>query len=145
MQCAGNLLIDGSILDAGLWVKYDSSGKIVDVSTATNLNKCATDNLVQRKVAKETYLGSYWDEELYWKPTEGDRVPREFWIGTTLASCDQAYNIIGPICYAVYPESRMHRLYMDYCACGDLEDLIQNHRALAKSKAKDEEGNKINW
>jgi hypothetical protein len=139
------LLIDGSLLDAGLWVKYDISGKIVDASTVTNLNKCFTDNFVQRKVAKETYLGSYWEEELYWIPNKDDRIPREYYLGVMLASCDQAYNIIGSIAYAVYPESHMHRLYMDYCACGDLEDLIKNHRALAESKAKDQEGNTINW
>ena len=141
----GNLLIDDLLLDAGLWVQYDSSGKIIDVRIVTEWSMCTTDTFVQRKVAKEAYLGSYWDEEAYWMPDKEDRLPREFWIGLTLSNCDQAYNVIGPISYAVYPDSHMYRLYMDYCACGDLEELIRNHSSMVDTKTVDQDGKRLRW
>ena len=110
---------------AGLWIKYNPSGKILD-----------------RQVIKETYLDPRsWLKENYWMPPKGARaIPREHWIGETLATCEQAFNILGPSKFTLHPTQRMYRLYMAFCPHGDLFGLMNAHGAFEASGYRDQDG-----
>jgi hypothetical protein len=113
---------------AGLWIKYDSSGKILD-----------------RQVVKETYLEpNSWLTENFWIPPAGSRaIPREYWIGNTLPECEQAVNILGPSRFTLQTTQRVYRLYMAFCPHGDVSGLVDAHREFEASGYRGEDGRRL--
>lgn len=85
---------EGAFGHAGMWVRY-----------APN-----TQNVLDRKVVKETYLAARFDNEDWWMGDMFRRVVKEEHITRELSGLPNSQNIVRSEAYAIYEQQRMHRM-----------------------------------
>ncbi|KAI4116315.1 MAG: hypothetical protein LQ338_007735, partial [Usnochroma carphineum] len=88
---------------AGLWEKRNADGVVLD-------------QVVVKQVGKEP--GQPWDASK----------PMEAWLMQKLSYLPVLTGSVEWIAYKRYPRRQVHRIYMEYCAHGDLHKLIREYR-----------------
>ncbi|KAF2169144.1 hypothetical protein M409DRAFT_20370 [Zasmidium cellare ATCC 36951] len=108
-RCLG----DGTRNFAGLWVKIDTSNKVVD-----------------RKVIKDVYLSpkDSKNDDLWHTPPNGERVPMEVHMQRLLSGLGDSSSIVQYVGHST-PDPTLYRIYQEYCPCGTLEEMIKAHRS----------------
>ncbi|KAK5121131.1 hypothetical protein LTR85_005615 [Meristemomyces frigidus] len=117
---------EGRFGHAGLWVQRDRDHRIVG-----------------RMVAKETYLSpEQWEDEMFWADLERTQ-PREANLQRLLSNLKHSWCFVAYQGHAVYPDRHMHRIYMEYCPLGTLEDMIREH--YSHFGEQDRDGNALSY
>lgn len=87
----------------------------------------ANDDVIDRLVLKETYVGTLWNLPHIWHGDLLLRRPREYFFANYLASLPGSSCIVKPKAYAIYENVRMYRLYMEYCRHESLAELMSGY------------------
>ena len=93
-------------------------------------------------VVKEIFLGSRWDNRGVWYGSPDDRIPKEAGIHNSIPSNKHIVRLQG---CGVYPELRMIRIYQEYCAHGDLYNVLANHFTMQETAARAEDGSQLDF
>lgn len=120
---------EGGFGHAGLWIKFDRSG-----------------NIIARVAVKETYVGEgHWQENhLFWDGDIADRKPNEAAMQQRIQEYEDALNVVKCYGYAVHESLTMIRVYLEYCPCGDLENVIKQYVEIRDKKPIDADGEELN-
>ena len=98
----------GSFGVAGLWVKIDPT----------------TQKVLERIVIKECILkGDKFFDPAQWHNNHGDVIPLEAWLVYRLTH--DPSNIVEHLGHRIFEARETYRLYMEYCALGDLTSFAQ--------------------
>lgn len=99
----------GNFGHAGIWERTDGIGG----------------GVADRIVIKESYQGDSFGTHTYWDGKLYRRVIKEYSLTKSLTDLPNSKHIVKPLAFAVYEHLRMYRVYMEYCAHGDLENAIK--------------------
>ncbi|KAK4555832.1 hypothetical protein LTR86_007052 [Recurvomyces mirabilis] len=113
---------------AGLWVRYDQDGYVID--------RMAVKELWYDNPGDRTHKGIWKDIDL------GVRTCLEDDVHKMLSGLESSGSIVRHRAGVLYDQLRMQRIYMEYCALGSLQDLRQRHDTARREAqtAQDEEG-----
>ena len=112
---------------ASLWLKFDSAARIVD-----------------RIVAKDSYLGKWWDDPKAWYQDVSLRMPKEWKINQLLKACKDSDHIVHTdSTFSIFELAKIHRLYFELCTHGTLEGVIATYKELSQRRRVDQHGENL--
>ncbi|KAK4626510.1 hypothetical protein CLAFUW4_04163 [Fulvia fulva] len=113
----------GSLGHAGIWVKYNAHGRMID-----------------RIAIKECYPPYQdWEAKTLWY----DDRPGEEVVNTTLNACQDSEHIIKCHSSKIFEDLCMYRVYLESCELGSLEDLIDEHYTSKSERRTDATGQEL--